>query len=55
MVNESAGNSAGNLTSNRMNSSDTNSDAKLFRLELFIAKFLRYGVLVAGLLIFIAG
>lgn len=28
-------------------------DARLFNLELFIAKFLRYGVLFAGLLIFI--
>ena len=28
-------------------------DARVFNLELFIAKFLRYGVLVAGLLIFI--
>lgn len=27
-------------------------DARLFNLELFIAKFLRYGVLFAGLLIF---
>jgi len=28
-------------------------DARLFNLELFISKFLRYGVLFAGLLIFI--
>jgi uncharacterized membrane protein len=27
-------------------------DARLFNLELFIAKFLRYGVLAAGLLLF---
>lgn len=27
-------------------------DARIFNLELFIAKFLRYGVLVAGLFIF---
>ena len=28
-------------------------DARIFNLELFIAKFLRYGVLCAGLLIFV--
>ncbi len=28
-------------------------DARIFNLELFIAKFLRYGVLLAGLLIFV--